>query len=163
MGWVRTHIRRSEHVSFLTRAAISLDVLLAEVSAPDRGGTCVFLGTVRKGPDEHGVTAIEYSAYEEMVEAEFGRLLADARGRWPEARIAVRHRLGTIPVGEASIAIAAAATHRAQAFEAGRYVIEEVKRRVPVWKKELRVDGSEIWVDQSGRPTVRPSDRPSHV
>ncbi|HXE83876.1 MAG TPA: molybdenum cofactor biosynthesis protein MoaE, partial [Gemmatimonadales bacterium] len=109
------------------------------------------------GPDEHGVTAIEYSAYEEMVEAEFGRLLADARGRWPEARIAVRHRLGTIPVGEASIAIAAAAPHRAQAFEACRYVIEEVKRRVPVWKKELRVDGSEIWVDPSGRPTTKPS------
>src|SRR2546422_10184174 len=109
MGWVRSHVLRSEHVSFLTRAAISLDTLLAEVSAPDRGGTCVFLGTVRSGPDEHGVTAIEYSAYEEMVEAEFGRLLADAGGRWPEARIAVLHRLGTIPVGEATIAIAAAA------------------------------------------------------
>src|SRR5256885_409865 len=81
MGGVRTHIPRSQHVSFLTRAAISLDVLLAEVSAPDRGGTCVFRGTVRNGPDEHGVTAIEYSADEAMVEAEFGRLLADARGR----------------------------------------------------------------------------------
>jgi len=117
----------------------------------------VFLGTVRNGPDEQGVTAIEYSAYEEMVEAEFVRLLTDARARWPEARIAVRHRLGTIPVGEASIAIAAAAPHRARAFEACRYVIEEVKRRVPVWKKELRVDGSEVWVDPSGRPTARPS------
>ena len=143
--------------TYLTRTPIFLDPLLTEVAHPDCGGTCVFLGTVRNGPDEHGVTAIEYSAYEEMVEAEFGRLLADARGRWPEARIAVRHRLGTIPVGEASIAIAAAAPHRAQAFEACRYVIEEVKRRVPVWKKELRVDGSEIWVDPSGRPTTKPS------
>src|SRR2546425_12646593 len=85
MGWVRSHVPRSEHVSFLTRAAIPLDVLLAEVSAPDRGGTCVFLGTVRNGPDEHGVTAIEYSAYEEMVEAEFARLLADAGTRWPRS------------------------------------------------------------------------------
>jgi molybdopterin synthase catalytic subunit len=150
-------------MTYLTRDTLSVDRLVAEVAAPTFGGTCIFLGTVRNGPDEHGVTAIEYSAYEEMVEAEFGRLLADARGRWPEARIAVRHRLGTIPVGEASIAIAAAAPHRAQAFEACRYVIEEVKRRVPVWKKELRVDGSEIWVDPSGRPAVRPSDRPSHV
>ncbi len=149
--------------TYLTRTPISLDTLLTEVAHPGCGGTCAFLGTVRDGPDDQGVTAIEYSAYEEMVEAEFGRLLADARGRWPEARIAVRHRLGTIPVGEASIAIAAAAPHRAQAFEACRYVIEEVKRRVPVWKKELRVDGSELWVDPSGRPTVRPSDRPSHV
>jgi len=143
--------------TYLTRTPISLDTLMAEVAQPACGGTCVFLGTVRSGPDEQGVTAIEYSAYEEMVEAEFGRLLADARARWPGAGIAVRHRLGTIPVGEASIAIAAAAPHRAQAFEACRYVIEEVKRRVPVWKKELRVDGTEVWVDPSGRPTAKPS------
>jgi len=75
----------------------------------------------------------------------------------------VRHRLGRIPAGEASIAIVTAAPHRAQAFEACRYVIEEVKRRVPVWKKELRVDGTEVWVDPSGRPTVRLSDRPTHA
>jgi molybdopterin synthase catalytic subunit len=150
-------------MTHLTRTPIVLDSLLAEVSAPERGGTCVFLGTVRNGPAEDGVTAIEYSAYEDMVEAEFGRLVADARGRWPEARIAVRHRLGTIPAGEASIAIAAAAPHRAQAFEACRFVIEEVKRRIPVWKKELRADGSEVWVDPSGHPTVRPSDHPSNV
>ena len=152
-------VRNAElnEMSYLTRSPILLDTLLAEVSSPACGGTCVFLGTVRSGPDEQGVTAIEYSAYEEMVEAEFVRLLADARARWPEARIAVRHRLGTIPVGEASIAIAVAAPHRAQAFEACRYVIEEVKRRVPIWKKELRVDGSEVWVDPSGRPTARPS------
>lgn len=145
------------NVTYLTRDPLSLDRLVAEVSSPACGGTCVFLGTVRNGPDEGGVTAIEYSAYEEMVEAEFGRLLADAGERWPEACIAVRHRLGNVPVGEASIAIAAAAPHRAQAFEACRYVIEEVKRRIPVWKKELRVDGSEVWVDPSGRPTARPS------
>ena len=144
-------------MSYLTRSPISLDALLAEVSSPACGGTCVFLGTVRNESEEQGVTAIEYSAYEDMVEAEFGRLLADARGRWPEARIAVRHRLGTIPVGEASIAIVAAAPHRAQAFEACRYVIEGVKQRIPVWKKELRVDGSEVWVDPAGHPTAKPS------
>jgi len=145
-------------MSYVTRDRLSVERLLAEVSAPERGGTCVFLGTVRNGSEEPGVTAIEYSAYEEMVEAEFGRLLADAGRRWPEARIAVRHRLGVIPSGEASIAIAAAAPHRAEAFEACRFVIEEVKRRIPVWKKELRIDGSETWVDPSGRPTASPSD-----
>ena len=150
-------------MSHLTKGPIAVEPLLADVRGPERGGTCLFLGTVRDGPDEQGVTAIEYSAYEEMVEAEFDRLLADARNRWPEARIAVRHRLGSIPVGEASIAIVAAAPHRAQAFEACRYVIEGVKQRIPVWKKELRVDGTEVWVDPSGRPTVRPSDHPSHV
>jgi len=143
-------------MSYLTRSLISLDALLADVSGPERGGTCAFLGTVRSGPEEQGVTAIEYSAYEEMVEAEFARLLADADARWPEARIAVRHRLGVIPAGEASIAIAAAAPHRADAFAACRFVIEEVKRRIPVWKKELRADGTETWVDPSGHPTAHP-------
>jgi len=150
-------------MTYLTRDPLAIDRLLAEVAHAAYGGTCVFLGTVRNGPDEPGVTAIEYSAYEDMVEAEFTRLLADAKARWPEVRMVVRHRLGTIPAGAASIAIVAAAPHRAQAFEACRFVIEEVKRRVPVWKKELRADGSEVWVDPSGHPTVRPSDRPTHV
>src|SRR5207245_6303013 len=142
-------------MSYVTRSPISLDFLVAEVASPECGGTCLFLGTVRNGPGEQGVTAIEYSAYEEMVEAEFVRLLTDARARWPDARIAVRHRLGTIPVGEASIAIAAAAPHRAQAFEACRYVIEEVKHRVTDWKKKLDVDGSGVRGGRLGRPTVR--------
>src|SRR3989449_10482831 len=131
--------------------------LLAEVSSPECGGTCAFLGTVRDGPEEHGVTAIEYSAYEEMVEGELGRIVAEVGERWSGARVALRHRLGVIRTGEASVAIVAAAPHRAQAFEACRYVIEEVKRRVPVWKKELRADGTEVWVDSSGRPTTRPA------
>jgi molybdopterin synthase catalytic subunit len=150
-------------MTYLTRTPLSIDRLVAQVSSPACGGTCVFLGTVRNGPEETGVKAIEYSAYEEMVEAEFGRLVADAARRWPDARIAVQHRLGTIAAGEASIGIAATAPHRAQAFEACRFVIEEVKRRIPVWKKELRLDGSEVWVDPSGHPTVQPSDRPTHV
>ena len=150
-------------MTYLTRSPIPLAALLAEVSSPECGGTCAFLGSVRDGPEEHGVTAIEYSAYEEMVEGELGRIVAEVGERWTGARVAVRHRLGLIPVGEASIAIVTAAPHRAQAFEACRYVIEEVKRRVPVWKKELRVDGTEVWVDPSGRPTVRLSDRPTHA
>ena len=144
---------------YVTRHPLSIDQLVARVSSPACGGTCVFLGTVRNGAAEEGVSAIEYSAYEEMVEVEFGRLVADAAARWPDARIAVQHRLGTIPAGDASIGIAAAAPHRAEAFEACRFVIEEVKRRIPVWKKELRLDGTEIWVDPSGRP----SSKPSHV
>src|SRR5947208_4844432 len=158
MRWRCCHrLREDDRMRYLTRSPISLDLLVAEVSAPACGGTCVFLGTVRDGPEEQGVTAIEYSAYEEMVEGELGRIVAEVRERWSGARVAVRHRLGRIPAGEASIAIVTAAPHRAQAFEACRYVIEEVKRRVPVWKKELRVDGTEVWVDPSGRPTAKPS------
>ena len=89
-----------------------------------------------------------------MAVAEFDRLLAEVRRRWPDARLAVRHRLGLVPTEEASIAIAAAAPHRAAAFEACRYVIEEVKKRLPIWKKELRADGTALWVDPEGRPAV---------
>lgn len=121
----------------LTRDQITVETLLAEVAGPERGGTCVFVGTVRA---DDGVTAIDYSAYDVMAEAELDRMIAEARDRWPHARVAVRHRLGVIRVGEASIAIACAAPHRAEAFEACRYVIEEVKRRLPVWKKEQHRD-----------------------
>jgi molybdopterin synthase catalytic subunit len=139
---------------FTTREPISPKALLDEVASPECGGTCVFLGTVRDGPEDGGVTAIEYTAYEAMVTAELERILAEARRQWPGTRVAVRHRLGLVATEEASIGIAAAAPHRAEAFAACRYLIEEVKRRVPVWKKELRADGSALWVDPEGRPAV---------
>ena len=138
--------------SRLTRSAIALDPLLAEVAGDERGGTCVFIGTVRNGPGEGGVVAIEYSAYPEMAEAELERILAEACAAHPGVRAAACHRLGEIPVGEASIAIVAAAPHRDAAFAACRLIIEEVKRRLPVWKKERRADGTTAWLDPSGRP-----------
>ncbi len=135
-------------MTHLTRSAISVESLLAEVQGAERGGTCVFLGTVRCDDD---VTAIEYSAYDEMGLAEITRMLAEALERWPDARVTLRHRLGLIPAGEASIAIVAAASHRDAAFAACRYVIEAVKKRLPIWKKELHADGTATWVDPSGK------------
>ena len=137
-----------------TRTRILLESLLAEVQGPERGGTCTFMGTVRSGSEDEGVTGIEYSAYDAMAIAEIERILADARAQWPEARVTLQHRLGLVPVGEASIAIAAAAPHREAAFAACRYVIEEVKKRLPIWKKELHVDGTATWVDPSGKPVA---------
>jgi molybdopterin synthase catalytic subunit len=134
----------------LVRSPISVDALLATVASSERGGTCVFLGTVRAGGEDGAVTSIEYTAYEAMAHAELDRIMGEASERCPGARVAVVHRLGRVPVGEASIAIAAAAPHRAEAFEACRFVIEQVKTRVPVWKREHRVDGSSLWVDPSG-------------
>jgi molybdopterin synthase catalytic subunit len=138
-------------MAYLTRSPISVDALLARVSSPECGGTCVFLGTVRNAADDRGVTAIEYTGYAEMAEAELARIQAGAARQWPAVRTAVLHRLGRIPLGEASVAIAAAAPHRAEAFAACRYVIEEIKRCLPIWKKEYRLDGRETWVDPSGR------------
>ena len=145
---------RNVGMRYVTTEPISPSALVALVAAPECGGTCLFLGTVRDGPKDGGVTGIEYTAYEAMVDAEFDRILAEARQQWPDARVAVRHRLGLVPTEEASIGIAAAAPHRAEAFAACRYVIEAVKQRIPVWKKELRADGSALWVDPQGRPAV---------
>ena len=138
----------------LTRDPISPAALLAEVASPECGGTCLFLGTVRDGPEDGGVTGIEYSAYEPMAVAELDRIRAESIKRWPGARIAVRHRLGLVATEDASIGIAVAAPHREAAFAACRYVIEAVKQRLPVWKKELRADGTMLWVDPQGRPAV---------
>ena len=132
----------------LTRARISVESLLGQVQSAERGGTCVFLGTVRNDGD---VTGIEYSAYDEMAREEIVRMLEEAQARWPATKIIVQHRLGLVPVGEASIAIVAAAPHRDEAFTACRYVIEEVKKRLPIWKKEFHADGTATWVDPSGK------------
>lgn len=132
----------------LTRHPIDVDDLLTQVQGPERGGTCVFTGTVRNDAD---VTGIEYSAYEAMALAEIERILGEAQAQWPEARVMLQHRLGLVPVAEASIAIAAAAPHRDEAFAACRFVIEAVKKRLPVWKKEHRADGTTAWVDPSGK------------
>lgn len=135
----------------LTRHPLDVKDILAEVQSPERGGTCLFVGTVRNDAD---VTAIDYSAYEPMAFEEIERILTDASAQWPEARVMLQHRLGVIPIGEASIAIAAAAPHRADAFAACRFVIEEVKKRLPIWKKEMHADGTETWVDPSGKPVA---------
>jgi len=135
----------------LTRHPIDVKDLLAEVQGPERGGTCVFTGTVRNDGD---VTGIDYSAYEAMAIAEIERILGEAQAQWPEARVMLRHRLGLVPVSEASIAIAAAAPHREDAFAACRFVIEAVKKRLPIWKHEHRIDGTTAWVDPSGKPVA---------
>ena len=132
--------------SFLTDAALDPQALIAEVSAGGCGATAVFLGTVRNAPEDGPVTGIEYSAYREMADAEFGRIVAEALSRWPEARISLRHRLGWIPTGAASIAIAVATPHRAEAYDCSRFLIEETKKRVPIWKQEALAAGERRWV-----------------
>ena len=121
--------------TYLTDAPLELEPLIAAVADPGCGASVTFLGTVRRSPQDGDVSAIEYSAYQAMAEGEFGRIVAETLARWPGARVALRHRLGVVPTGEASIAIAVATPHRAEAFDACRYVIEETKKRVPIWKK----------------------------
>ena len=136
-----------EHI---TRAPIDLTRLLTAVAGPGRGGTALFVGSVRRGDEDGPVARIDYHAYDDMLEAEVGRILDEARAQWPGTGIAAQHRLGTVPAGEASIAVAAAAPHRAEAFTACRYVIEQAKQRLPVWKREILDDGTAQWRDNPG-------------
>jgi len=133
-------------VSFLSEAPLAIEPLLDEVLGPAHGGIASFLGVVRSQHGGREVVRLEYSAYPEMAEAECARVKAEAETRWP-VRVALRHRLGTLEVGETAVIVVAAGAHREEAFLACRQVIEELKKRVPIWKREHFADGSIDWVN----------------
>ena len=121
--------------------------LLAEVAAVGHGATTVFVGTVRDTHAGRHVTGMEYKAYEAMALHELTAVVAEAEATYPGAQVVCEHRVGELTLGEASVVIAAAHAHRAPAFEACRFVIEELKRRVPIWKREHYMDGTRAWID----------------
>lgn len=135
---------------YLTESPLDLGELLALVQSPERGGVACFLGTVRNHHGGREVLRLEYSAYGPMVEAECARIVAETESRWQVA-VALRHRIGRLEIGDAAVAVAAASAHRDEAFVACRHVIEELKRRVPIWKREVYADGAVGWVGADGR------------
>jgi molybdopterin synthase catalytic subunit len=137
-------------VRFVTDQPIDLAPLLAAVQAPDRGGVATFLGLVRNHHGGRAVLRLDYSAYGPMAEAECGRIVAEAEARW-RVGVALQHRVGSLAIGDTAVAIVAASAHRDEAFTACRYLIEEVKRRVPVWKREFYADGTVAWVDPTAK------------
>lgn len=110
------------------------------------GAVALFLGTVRDhSPGRTGVTHLEYEAYREVVVPKIAEIVSEARQRWPVLRSATVHRVGSLEVGEVSVGVAVSSAHRADAFAAARYLIDELKRRAPIWKKEHWAGGAE-WV-----------------
>ena len=143
----------------LVDAAIHPAALLAEVHRSSNGAAVLFVGTVRDVNDGRPVSGMEYTAYRAMAERELAAILSEAGARFGAQEIVVEHRLGALDVGDVSVAIATAHAHRGQAFDATRYVIEELKRRVPVWKLEHYVDGTREWVDPTAKvPLARAAD-----
>lgn len=136
----------------LTSKAIDVPALAREVAADDRGAVSIFLGTVRNSNEGRAVSGIDYSAYDAMAAAEMTRIVEEAIERFRGVAIVLEHRTGTLHVGDVSVAIACAHAHRAPALDANRYVIEELKRRVPIWKREHYLDGTSEWVDPLRRP-----------
>jgi molybdopterin synthase catalytic subunit len=131
----------------LVRAPIDLAALHA--TAPADGALCLFVGVVRDHHDGRSVSRLEYEAYEEMALAELQKLEQEVRRRWRLGDVRIVHRLGPLAIGEASVAVAVASAHRAEAFEACRYAIDTLKRTVPIWKKEFYADGS-AWIEGPG-------------
>jgi molybdopterin synthase catalytic subunit len=124
--------------------------LLAEVADTASGASTLFVGTVRRTNQGREVTGIDYSAYAPMAERELEAIVTEAATRFGTARIVVEHRIGTLALGEASIVIAVSHARRAPAMDAQRFLIEEIKQRVPIWKREHYVDGERAWTDNAG-------------
>ena len=121
------------------------------IESPANGAQCVFRGVVRRDSDLDPVESLEYEAYVEMASRQLLELAQDAGSNWPGSRIAIEHRLGSVPLGEASVVIAVGTPHRAEAFACCRFLIEGLKHRVPIWKKEIGASG-ERWVGGSSDP-----------
>lgn len=131
----------------LVTAPIDISSLASEVAKETNGATAIFVGTVRSSNEGRPVTGIEYSAYEEMAEKEMVSILREAADKFGIAEAGIQHRLGTLRVGEASIGVAVAHSHRGAAMDALRYIVDETKRRAPIWKLEHYTDGAREWVN----------------
>jgi molybdopterin synthase catalytic subunit len=140
----------------VVRRPIHPSELLAEVQRAQNGASVLFVGTVREVNDGRAVTGMEYTAYEAMAERELTLVVEEATQLFGTHDVIVEHRIGELGIGDASVVIASAHPHRARAFDAARYVIEQLKIRVPIWKLEHYVDGTREWVDPTATaaPTV---------
>ena len=122
---------------------IDVAALEAAVAAGGHGAVVTFVGRARDTADDgRTVLELDYEAYAEMADAVLSEIAAEAASRWGAA-VAVVHRSGVVPIGEAAVAIVTATAHRAEAYEANRYVIEAIKQRLPIWKRERFADGTE--------------------
>lgn len=138
---------------FLTRGVLDADALARSVARSAAGAVVTFVGTTRDSHAGRAVQRLEYEAQEALAEKALARLCADARTRFGLCAVALRHRLGRLELGEASVVIAVSAPHRAAAFDACRFLIDTLKTSVPIWKKEHYADGAPpVWVGPDGKP-----------
>jgi molybdopterin synthase catalytic subunit len=143
----------------VTREQLTVDAVVAAVNhrhgaSTPAGAITSFLGQVREDNLGKRVLRLEYEGYEPLAVKTFEQIAAEATSRWPDVTLALHHRLGTLQIGETSVAIAAASPHRAEAFAACRYAIERVKQIAPIWKHEF-FEGGDVWIEGA---TANPDD-----
>lgn len=146
--------RGAEVRSWITREPIDAQAVLGSVGADADGAVLLFLGTVREQNEGRPVRGMRYDAYADMAEGVLRQIVEEAADVAGSDRIHVVHRIGELGIGEVSVAIAVSTPHRAQAFDASRYVIEQIKLRLPVWKHEHYVTGEARWLDGSVPPVA---------
>ena len=138
----------------VTPAPLDGAALEALVAGPHAGAVTTFVGRVRSENGGRRVLWLDYEAYEPLAVAAFERIAREAAERWPEARLAIAHRIGRLAIGDASVIVTAASPHRREAFAACRYGIERVKQIAPIWKHE-HFEGGDVWVEGA---TADPAD-----
>jgi molybdopterin synthase catalytic subunit len=139
---------------------IDVAAVTAAVARPSAGATVTFVGTTRDHNDGRRVSRLEYEAYPEMALAEMRKIGETAQQRWPIEKVAIVHRIGVVPLGEASVVIAVSAGHRRDAFEACHFAIDRLKEVVPIWKKEY-FEGGEVWIgSRTGNALAAADEKP---
>ena len=140
------------HVAIVTDP-IDAAGLIAQVQHPGIGAVSLFLGTVRDLNDGMPVSGMDYEAYEPMADSELRGIAVEACLAAPELVVAVEHRVGSLAIGDISVAIACAHPHRGPAMDAARFIIDTLKQRVPIWKREHYTTGERVWIDPT-RPAL---------
>ncbi len=138
-------MKKDRTVIELTDKPLDVQKAIAMVQEARAGAIDVFIGTVRNHTGQKQVVALEFEAYEKMAMAELQKIIDQAHAKWPVLKVAIQHALGRKTIGELAVVIAVSAPHRNEAFLACRYVIDTLKKTVPIWKKEIFEDG-EVWV-----------------
>ena len=133
--------------SAITTSPIDARDVLSRVGAEEDGAVALFLGIVRNSNGGRPVSGMEYEGYAEMAREQLAEIVGEAAQRAQTDRVAAVHRLGALGIGEVSVAIAVSTPHRQQSFDAARYVIEEIKKRLPVWKREHYLDRDAEWLE----------------
>jgi len=143
--------------TWITDQKLDMAAVLAAVGTPADGAVLVFAGTVRDHNDGRAVSGMRYDGYTDMAERVLREIADEAAARWDLSAIAAAHRTGDLVIGDVAVAIALSSPHRAEAFDAGRYVIEETKRRLPVWKQEHYADATSRWLEGVAPPATEPA------
>jgi len=130
----------------IRESALSIEEVMNLASHNEAGAINIFVGTVRKENNMKEVNQLEYESYDSMAEGEFERIASVAKSKWPISKIVIHHRKGMLKPGDIAVIIAVSTPHRKESFEACSYVIEELKKKAPIWKKEIYDDGEE-WLE----------------